>query len=146
MPREGQGLSITDPYTHSIQWSRRFVGLKAFLSLATAGWAGYARVIEHQAEMGELLRKKLAENGWEITNDTPLPLVCFNNADSEFDIGQCQRIVDTVIRSGRAWISTIQLGRAKRPAIRACITNFRTRPQQIDLLINELSQARALVQ
>lgn len=142
MPREGEGLPTTDPFTHSIQWSRRFIGLKVFLSLAAAGWEGYARVLEHQAHMGALLRTGLQGSGWRLANDTPLPVVCFNNADPEFGIETCQQIVDTVIRSGRAWISTIQLGQAKRSAIRACITNFRTDQQQLDQLVNELETAR----
>jgi glutamate/tyrosine decarboxylase-like PLP-dependent enzyme len=146
MPREGKGLPTTDPFTHSIQWSRRFIGLKAFLSLATVGWDGYARVLEHQADMGVLLRQKLAENGWRLVNETPLPVVCFNNAGRDFEIEICQKIVDAVIRSGHAWISTILLGQAKSPAIRACITNFRTDPRHIESLVDELSQARAHVQ
>ncbi|MHB8814882.1 MAG: pyridoxal phosphate-dependent decarboxylase family protein, partial [Steroidobacteraceae bacterium] len=30
-----------DPYLNSVQWSRRFMGLRLFLSLAAAGWQGY---------------------------------------------------------------------------------------------------------
>ena len=40
MPREGSVLPVADPYAHSMQWSRRFIGLKLFLSLAVAGWDG----------------------------------------------------------------------------------------------------------
>ena len=145
MPREGRGLPTTDPFTHSIQWSRRFIGLKAFLSLAVAGWDGYARVLEHQTDMGALLRKRLNENSWSLVNDTPLPVVCFNNASNEFGIDECQRIVDDVISAGRAWISTIQLGQAKRPAIRACITNFKTQPCHVSRLIDDLNHARATI-
>jgi hypothetical protein len=79
-------------------------------------------------------------------NETPLPVVCFNNAGRDFEIEICQKIVDAVIRSGHAWISTILLGQAKSPAIRACITNFRTDPRHIESLVDELSQARAHVQ
>ena len=32
-----------DPYLNSVQWSRRFLGLRLFLSLAAAGWEGWAR-------------------------------------------------------------------------------------------------------
>ena len=35
-----------DPYLTSVQWSRRFLGLRLFLSLAAAGWTGYATHIE----------------------------------------------------------------------------------------------------
>ena len=33
-------VSALDPYLNSAQWSRRFMGLKLFLSLAAAGWGG----------------------------------------------------------------------------------------------------------
>jgi glutamate/tyrosine decarboxylase-like PLP-dependent enzyme len=43
MPKEGELLAVVDPYVHSLQWSRRFIGLKLFLTLATTGWSGYAK-------------------------------------------------------------------------------------------------------
>jgi len=41
MPSQSEDI---DPYLTSMQWSRRFLGLRLFLSLATAGWTGYARM------------------------------------------------------------------------------------------------------
>ena len=32
----------TDPYLNTVQWSRRFLGLRLFLSLGVAGWQGIA--------------------------------------------------------------------------------------------------------
>src|SRR6267142_2860290 len=37
-----------DPYTTSVQWSRRFIGLKLFVALAHHGEAGYVAMIEEQ--------------------------------------------------------------------------------------------------
>ncbi len=37
MPKEAGSLDVTDPFTHSIQWSRRFIGLKVYLSLLMFG-------------------------------------------------------------------------------------------------------------
>jgi len=48
-----------DPYTTSIQWSRRFIGLKLFLALAERGESGYVEMIEHQTRMGDVLRGAL---------------------------------------------------------------------------------------
>jgi glutamate/tyrosine decarboxylase-like PLP-dependent enzyme len=80
MPKEGRQLDVTDPYVHSIQWSRRFIGLKVFLSLAVAGWEGYAESIRHQFRMGDALREGLVAAGWELANQTTLPLVCFRDS------------------------------------------------------------------
>src|SRR6266853_1956639 len=48
-----------DPYTTSVQWSRRFIGLKLFLALAEHGESGYVEMIDHQARMGDVLRGAL---------------------------------------------------------------------------------------
>ena len=88
MPKEGERLSVVDPYVHSVQWSRRFIGLKLFLTLATTGWSGYAEVLRHQSEMGDLLRERLTESGWSVLNRTKLPVVCFTPSD-ESGIWRC---------------------------------------------------------
>ncbi len=142
MPREGAALPVADPYAHSMQWSRRFIGLKVFLSLAVAGWAGYEEAIRHQAAMGDLLRRRLGEGGWEVVNETPLPVVCFVHPDAEGRTAAfLDRVAADVVASGDAWISTAVLGEVG-PALRACITNYRTGPEDIDALVAALGRAR----
>ena len=68
MPKEVDKLTITEPFTHSIQWSRRFIGLKVYLPLLFYGWQGYEQIINHQAEMGQYLKNKLLKSGWLIKN------------------------------------------------------------------------------
>jgi aromatic-L-amino-acid/L-tryptophan decarboxylase len=142
MPKEGERFEATDPFSHSLQWSRRFTGLKLFLSLAVAGWDGYTATIRHQVAMGDRLRTRLIEDRWKIVNYTPLPLVCFTDLDATWDLPQCQAIANAVIESGQAWISTIQVGTEKQPALRACITSFRTEPRHIESLLAILNQVR----
>jgi glutamate/tyrosine decarboxylase-like PLP-dependent enzyme len=128
---------LVNPYTHSLQWSRRFIGLKVLLALAVAGWEGYEAVLRHQVAMAELLRERLRAAGWHVMNDTPLPLVCFVD---EAGVDP-ERIVDAVNASGRARIfgATLPPG---RHVIRAAITNFRTGPHDIDELVEALDLAR----
>src|SRR5213594_439602 len=76
MPGKTAG-PVHDPYTSSVQWSRRFIGLKLFLALAHLGEPGYVEMIERQAHMGDVLRESLKRAGWRVVNTTPLPLVCF---------------------------------------------------------------------
>jgi len=142
MPKEAAALAVIDAYSHSLQWSRRFTGAKLFLSLAVAGWDGYAAAIRHQTAMGELLRQKLLADEWAIVNRTPLPLVCFTDARSSWSLEQTQAAVNAVVGSGQAWISTIQLGPGRRPALRACITNYRTEPRHLDELVAILHRVR----
>jgi glutamate/tyrosine decarboxylase-like PLP-dependent enzyme len=142
MPKEAAQLPVTDPFSHSLQWSRRFTGAKLFLSLAVAGWGGYTAAIRHQTAMGNLLRQKLLADNWALVNDTPLPLICFTDAAGTWTLEQTQAVVNAVVSSGQAWISTIQLGPAKRPALRACITNYRTEPRHLDDLVAILHKVR----
>jgi glutamate/tyrosine decarboxylase-like PLP-dependent enzyme len=141
MPKEAERLAAADPYVHSLQWSRRFIGLKLFLTLATTGWDGYTQVLRHQSEMGELLRERLTASRWSVLNRTRLPVVCFTPSNQEWDMAICQRASDAVFESGRAWISTIMLG-GKKPALRACITNYRTGPEHIEALLAILAKVR----
>ena len=59
----GSVLPVADPYAHSMQWSRRFIGLKLFLSLAVAGWEGYEEAIRRQTAMGEPPARAAAGGG-----------------------------------------------------------------------------------
>lgn len=154
MPREGSVLPVADPYAHSMQWSRRFIGLKLFLSLAVAGWEGYEAAVRRQTEMGDRLRERLREAGWGIVNDTPLPVVCFVDAGKEGgkeggrdgrSAAFLEAVAAHVVGSGEAWISTVSLGEAG-PALRACITNYRTGPEDLDALVAALGRARQAVE
>lgn len=141
MPREGSALPVMDPYAHTMQWSRRFIGLKLFLSLAVAGWEGYAAAVRRMAAMGDRLRERLQEEGWTIVNDTPLPVVCFAGAGPEGRSAPfLERIAADVVASGEAWLSTAALGEG--PALRACVTNHRTGLEDVDALVAALGRAR----
>jgi glutamate/tyrosine decarboxylase-like PLP-dependent enzyme len=146
MPKEASRLDVVDPWAHSIQWSRRFIGLKVFLSLAVAGWAGYEAAVRHQVRMGDLLRRTLGEHGWTVVNDTPLPLCCFVDPTHAggASLERLEALVARVVASGRAWISTTPIG-AGLPVIRACITNYRTEPEDVNALVAALDQARESV-
>jgi aromatic-L-amino-acid/L-tryptophan decarboxylase len=129
----------SDPYLTGAQWSRRFIGLKVFMSLAAAGRDGYAAQIERDCRLGDRLRALLRERGWRIVNRTPLPVVCFV-PDEPSDAGELARIARAVEVSGRAWVSVARLGGA--PALRACITNYRTTEADLEALGDVLDVAR----
>ncbi len=131
-----------DPYVTTIQWSRRFIGLKLFLTLAELGRDGMARLIEQQAAIGELLRERLIAGGWRPVNDSPLAVVCFTHSDIEDGRITAAEVVDRVVGGGRAWISQVRL-RGTVVAVRACITSHRTTPEDIDILVEELQRAIA---
>jgi len=138
MPKEAAAFDVIDPHLHSMQWSRRFIGLKVFLSLAVAGWEGYEKAILQMTAMGDLLRRELDGNGWEVVNASPLPVLCFLDRGG----ADPKAIAAAVVSSGEAWISTTILG-GSRLTLRACITNYRTGPEDIRALIGSLEKARS---
>ncbi len=125
---------VTDPYTTSVQWSRRFIGLKLFLALAQNGESGYIDMIEHQTRMGNVLRESLQCAGWRIVNTTPLPLVCFtrNGLDTK-------KFLAALHERQIAWMSEVRLGNGA-PVLRACVTSFRTTESDIQSVVTEMSR------
>lgn len=148
MPRDGARLNVVDPFTHSLQWSRRFIGLKVFMSLLVAGWDGYAATLRHQIAMGERLRQGLRATGWEVVNQTALPVLCFVERDHPAGrtAEYLEEIVRRVVASGEAWLSLACIGNDQQTVIRACITNFRTGPAEVDALIGLLMCVRSELQ
>jgi glutamate/tyrosine decarboxylase-like PLP-dependent enzyme len=143
------GDDTPDPYATTAQWSRRAIGLKVFMALAELGTAGCGALIEHQAEMGELLRARLGEAGWLVVNDTPLPVVCFTNADIRSGRLSTGDVVREISERRRVWISEVVLGQdvAGNPGsgervLRACITSFRTDAGDVECLVEELGEVR----
>jgi glutamate/tyrosine decarboxylase-like PLP-dependent enzyme len=136
----GRSEDAEDPYATTMQWSRRAIGMKVFLSLAELGLDGYAALVEHQAAMGDALRERLVATSWEVVNETPLPLVCFTHADVRSGRLTTADVLASIHARRRVWISETVL-RGER-VLRACITSFRTEPGDLDVVIEELEHAR----
>jgi len=133
-----EGVAGLDPYSNSAQWSRRFMGLKFFLSLAVFGREGYAAMIERSVELAETLRDLLERDGWAVVNDPSLAVVCFVDEHSGVDPTAVAR---RVIERGEAWISVARF--EGRPVLRACITSHRTSEADLERLVLALNAARA---
>lgn len=132
MPAKTLGEAF-DPYTSSIQWSRRFIGLKLFVSLAAEGESGVVERIEHQVRMGRLLRELLVASGWRMVNDTPLPVLCFSRYGldvSGFLTSLRQRQV--------AWMSEAQINGSS--VVRACVTSFKTTESDVHWVVEEMNR------
>jgi glutamate/tyrosine decarboxylase-like PLP-dependent enzyme len=133
MPGKTAG-PVFDPYAMSAQWSRRFIGLKLFVALAQHGESGYVEMIEHQTHMGNVLRELLRRSGWRIVNDTPLPVVCFTR-----DGLDTPRFLASLYERQIAWMSEVRLGQGE-PALRACITSFRTSESDLERIVREMNE------
>jgi hypothetical protein len=126
-------LANLDPYVTTVQWSRRFLGLRLFLSLAVAGWDGYARHVERCVRLAGMIEEQLGARGWSIANRSPLAVLCAvppTGADAA-------AIVKRVLASGRAWVSLATF--EGRQVIRICVTHGETAPDDVAKLINALA-------
>jgi glutamate/tyrosine decarboxylase-like PLP-dependent enzyme len=135
-PREGSD----DYYRVSLQWTRRTLGLKVFAALAACGVTGYEAMIDHQTAMGRTLREKLESAGWTLVNETPLPVVCFTHREIAAGRVTAKKVAQEVVHGGRAWISPVKLA-SRPPCLRACITSWRTTPEDLDILVAALGDA-----
>jgi len=136
-----------DNYRLSMQFSRRFIGLKLFMTLAAAGREDMARTIEGQVEMGQRLGEILQADGWNVVNGASLAIVCFENPDwtgleTEETARLNEKVAATVVAGGKSWISTTRM--VGRPVLRACVTSYLTREPDLERLATSLGEARAL--
>ena len=130
----------TDPYTTSNQWSRRFIGLKLFLTLLTAGRSGYAADrARRRAGRGPVAR--LGREQLDDREHDPAAGRLHRRRDRPDDADFHGRIVDDIVASGRAWISTTVL--RGRPAIRINVISHRTTERHIDQFVGWLAQPAA---
>jgi glutamate/tyrosine decarboxylase-like PLP-dependent enzyme len=127
-------LPSLDPYVTSVQWSRRFLGLRMFLSLAAAGWAGYGEHVERCIELTELLEAELVARGWSIANSSPLAVLCIKPPPGVEDI---RSIVRRVLASGRAWVAVASFEGSE--IIRACVTHGETTADDVVELVHTLT-------
>jgi aromatic-L-amino-acid/L-tryptophan decarboxylase len=124
-----------DLYSRSLQWSRRFIGLKVFLTLAAVGKDGMGRRIERQVEVANYLRRRLRDEGWAIANHSPLPVVCFTHPAIHGD-EMVSMTAQAINERGNVWISAAAL--PEGPVLRACITHDDTGVVDVDALCDEL--------
>jgi glutamate/tyrosine decarboxylase-like PLP-dependent enzyme len=126
-----------DPYVTTAQWSRRFLGLRMFLSLAAAGWQGYGRHVERAIALMATLKRELAAHGWTIANDSQLAVLCVCPPPGS---GEIRALVSRVTASGKAWIAAAKL--QGRDIIRICLTHGEATPEDIRELVRALNAAK----
>jgi glutamate/tyrosine decarboxylase-like PLP-dependent enzyme len=122
-----------DPYLNTVQWSRRFLGLRLFLSLASAGWQGYGEHVERAVTVAALARTRLTARGWQAVNDSQLAVLCVLPPAGHPPV---RDIVKRVLGSGRAWVAVSKT--EGREVIRICVTHGETSESDVDELVAAL--------
>jgi glutamate/tyrosine decarboxylase-like PLP-dependent enzyme len=126
-----------DPYLNSVQWSRRFMGLRLFLALAAAGWQGYGAHVERAVQVIEGIGSRLAARGWSIANNSRLAVLC---ALPPAGSPPVREVVRKVLASGRAWVAVAKL--EGREVVRICATHGEIASADIEELVAALEAAR----
>jgi glutamate/tyrosine decarboxylase-like PLP-dependent enzyme len=129
-------LAGVDPYLNSVQWSRRFMGLRLFLELASAGWDGLGAHVERSCAVIDQVRRQLVEKGWTTVNDSSLAVL---DVLPPAVLGDVRDLVRRVVASGRAWVAPAQF--EGRDVVRICATHGQTSRSDIDELVAVLNAA-----
>lgn len=135
MPSNASNL---DPYLNTVQWSRRFLGLRLFLALAVAGWRGYGAHVERAVDVIAQVKARLLQRGWSAVNDSPLAVLC---AVPPAGGAEIRAIVGNVLASGRAWVARTTF--EGQEAVRICATHGETTLADVDELVSGLTQPPA---
>jgi glutamate/tyrosine decarboxylase-like PLP-dependent enzyme len=126
-----------DPHVTTVQWSRRFLGLRMFLSLATVGWQGHGDHVERSVELADRLKRMLLSHGWDVPNESRLAVVC---AIPPKEFPAVRDIARAVVASGRAWLSSSKF--KGQEVLRMCLTNGHTMPSDVLALVEILEGFR----
>jgi hypothetical protein len=119
---------------NSVQWSRRFVGLRLFLALAAAGWQGLGHHVERGVEVIDRVKERLLAFGWTVVNDSQLAVL---NVVPPPELGDVRTLVRRVVASGKAWVApTTYEG---RDVVRICATHGETNEADVDALVAALN-------
>jgi glutamate/tyrosine decarboxylase-like PLP-dependent enzyme len=130
-------VSSFDPYLNTVQWSRRFMGLRLFLSLAAAGWHGYGAHVERAVQVISQVKKRLLEHGWTVLNDSELAVLCVAPPAGYPEI---REIVRKVLASGEAWVAAGNF--EGRDTVRICATHGESSLADVDQLVAALEATR----
>ena len=132
----GRGINIGEL---GPQWSRAFIALKVWMSLAAHGTDAYARRIAHDVALARYLDDRVREHpDLESMCPVTLSIACFRYAPAGVDAAALdalnERLMIEIRRDGRTCPSNAVLG--GRYSLRACFVNHRTEADVVDDLVD----------
>lgn len=117
------------------QLSRSFKALKVWCALQAFGVRAFVDAVEHMLDLARYLADRLlAAPGWELLAPVTLNAVCFRLRDG--DEARNQKILAQLVDEGTALLGPVRI--QDRYGLRACITNYRTQREDIDLIVDRL--------
>ena len=133
------------------QWSRSFMALKVWMSLAAHGLDAYGRRISHDVGLARYLHAEAARRPeFEPAGEVCLAIACFryvppglpNGPEREAYLNALNERLMTALRmDGRAFPTNAELDGTY--VLRACIASFRTEADDIDRMLDAASELGA---
>jgi len=140
-----RGLSVNATYfaDRGLQLSRGFRALKAWMSLKEQGVKKLGRIIQQNIDQARYLERLVETHvSLELLAPVSLNIVCFRYVDAGLNDQELnalnQEILLRIQESGLAAPSQTLLD--NKFAIRACITNHRTRRSDLDMLVDAVER------
>jgi aromatic-L-amino-acid/L-tryptophan decarboxylase len=134
-----EGVESYAFWEHGLELSRRFRGLKVWMTLRYYGARRIAATIAEDIALARHLADRVrTEDDMELLAGPSLSICCFRHrpagvAESELDHHN-ERLLAALQRDGRFYLSNARVG--GRLALRACITNFRTTRADVERLVS----------
>jgi aromatic-L-amino-acid decarboxylase len=128
-----------------VELSRGFKALKVWMGLKTHGRRGYVRAIENDVRLAHALAEEVGRRkDFEGLSPTVLSIVNFRYRPSDRNLSEedldriNRKIANRLLGGGSFFLApTILKGRA---SLRVCIVNFRTREEDLELLLDEAAR------
>ena len=130
-------------YLHGFEQSRRFRGLKVWMSFKRYGASQIGEWIDNNVRQAKHLYSLVAEHpDFEPACEPPLSAICIRYRGADLDQAQSRALHTEVARrieqSGKFWFSTTEL--KGKMYFRISPVNFRTRTEHMDQLLASLAR------
>jgi glutamate/tyrosine decarboxylase-like PLP-dependent enzyme len=129
-------------FEYTLEGTRRFRGLKLWLSWKHLGTRGFARLIEHNVDLAAYLaaRCREAADFEALPAEPELSVVCFRHVPGQLDGEVLDAYQDSLQlaleSSGEAWVSTTKLRGSTY--LRAGIVNYLSTEADVDRMLETL--------
>lgn len=124
--------------------SRRARSIPVWATLRAYGRSGVGEMVEHHLDLAQRVAERVdASDDLERLAEVPLNIVCFRfhppGLDDEDALDALNRSIgDAILSDGRVFVgTTLYEGRV---AFRPAIVNWRTRPEDVDLLVDVIRE------
>ena len=134
---QGQDTLMTDFMDYGPQLSRGFKAFKVWCALRAFGTSAFEAAAERVLDIARYLGEKIeADPSLELLAPVALSAVCFRLRGAD-DAGN-RRILADLVEEGTALLGPVSIN--GRFGMRACVTNFRTTREDVDLILRRLTQ------